>query len=112
MAIRWLHISDALRAIEAATRVGEYSVINVGHPDVVPIRRLAEMVCDAVGADRSLLREVDLPEKMTLGKNPSLVRQTELLGVIPEVTLDQGVHLVSERVRARVDLADASQCRR
>jgi nucleoside-diphosphate-sugar epimerase len=32
----WLHVSDAVRAIEAATRVERYAVVNIGHPDVRP----------------------------------------------------------------------------
>src|SRR6185437_287660 len=38
----WFHASDAVRAIEAATRVDKYSVINIGHPEIVPIADLAE----------------------------------------------------------------------
>ena len=40
----WLHVSDAVRAIEAAARVDEYSVINLGHPELVPMADLAEMI--------------------------------------------------------------------
>ena len=48
----WLHISDAVRAIEAAAHVDEYAVINIGHPDVVPIATLAEMIRRELGAAR------------------------------------------------------------
>src|SRR5439155_513332 len=40
----WLHISDAVRAIEAAASLEEYAVVNIGHPDVVPIEDLAEQI--------------------------------------------------------------------
>src|SRR5207244_1378496 len=46
----WLHVSDAVRAIEAATRVPEYAVVNIGHPHIVPIADLAEMVRSELGA--------------------------------------------------------------
>jgi nucleoside-diphosphate-sugar epimerase len=52
----WLHVSDAVRAIEAATRCPDYAVINIGHPDVTPIEQLAEMVRKRVDADASLIR--------------------------------------------------------
>ncbi|WP_204273092.1 hypothetical protein, partial [Enterobacter hormaechei] len=38
----WFHVSDAVRAIEAASRVEDYAVVNIGHPDVRPIADLAE----------------------------------------------------------------------
>src|SRR5204863_2868347 len=87
----WLHISDAVRAIEAAVRVSEYSVINIGHPDVVPIAALADMIGRELGADPSLVREVDLPLRMTSIKRPVLERMRTLLGVEPTVSLREGV---------------------
>src|SRR5207244_9122622 len=60
----WMHISDAVRAVEAAARVRAYTVINVGHPDVRPIEELAELVRAELGAPEELLRLVDLPPQM------------------------------------------------
>src|SRR5262245_38570969 len=68
----WLHISDAVRAIAAAADVREYSVINIGHPDVVPIEALAERVRREIGAPASLVCERDLPARMTAVKRPLL----------------------------------------
>jgi nucleoside-diphosphate-sugar epimerase len=98
----WLHISDAVRAIEAAAHVSQYAVINIGHPDVVPIAVLAEMVRRELGADSSLVREVDLPERMTSIKRPALERMRTLLGVEPTVSLAAGVSRVCARVRERL----------
>jgi len=98
----WFHVSDAVRSIEAAVRVKEYSVINIGSPDVRPISELAEMICDALGADRNLIKRIDLPNRMTLRKNPTLLRQAEILGVVPSVGLEDGVKLVCRRVRERL----------
>jgi len=101
----WLHISDAVRAIEAAVRVKEYSVINIGHRDVVPISTLAEMIRCELGADASLVREVDLPPRMTSIKRPVLDRMRQVLGVEPTVSLKDGVARVCARVRERLRLA-------
>ncbi|MEP7225103.1 MAG: NAD(P)-dependent oxidoreductase, partial [Actinomycetota bacterium] len=51
----WLHISDAVRAVEAAARISDYSVINIGHPDVRPIEELAELIRAELDAPRELL---------------------------------------------------------
>jgi nucleoside-diphosphate-sugar epimerase len=98
----WLHVSDAIRAIEAAASVEQYSVINIGHPDVAPIADLAEMIRATLGADPELVRIKDLPSRMTLVKRPSLTRMRELLGVDPAVSLREGVRLVCARVQARL----------
>lgn len=101
----WLHISDAVQAIEAAARVRDYTVINIGHPDVVPMATLAEMIRRELGADPALVHEVNLPERMTATKCPSLDRMRTLLGIEPRVGLADGVSRVCRRVRDRLQAA-------
>jgi nucleoside-diphosphate-sugar epimerase len=98
----WMHISDAVHAVEAATRVREYSVVNIGHPDVRPIEDLAEMTRERLGADASLVRVRDLPPRMTLSKRPALERQREILGVEPQVSLEDGVERVCATILKRL----------
>ncbi len=100
----WLHISDAVRAIEASAALGEYAVINIGHPDVRPIEELAEMVRAQLGASPDLVNVVDLPGRMTLRKVPSLDRQRDLLGVVPRVSLEEGVARVCQEIGRRVNV--------
>lgn len=98
----WLHISDAVKAIEAAAVLDTYSVINIGHPDVAPIAELAEMIRAELGAAPNLVRVNELPARMTLVKRPSLERMRELLGVRPAMSLAEGIRLVCARVQARL----------
>ena len=98
----WLHVSDAVQAIEAAARLAEYAVINIGHPDVTPIETLAEKIRRELAASPDLVVVRDLPARMTLVKRPLLERQRVLLGVTPRVSLDEGVALVCRRIRGRV----------
>jgi len=98
----WLHISDAVRAVEAAARLNEYAVVNIGHPDIVPIADLAELVRSELDADPALVNVVDLPDRMTLEKRPNLDRQRDLLGVTPRVSLQEGVGLVCATMRRRL----------
>ena len=98
----WLHISDAVRAIEAAPRLKEYAAINIGHPDIRPIEELAEIVRRSLDADPALVRTLDLPDRMTLVKRPSLERQRTLLGVEPLIGLEEGVDRVCREIRRRV----------
>ena len=103
----WLHISDAVRAIEAAADTSDHAVINIGHPDVTPIEALAEGLRARLNASPSLITLNDLPARMTAAKQPSLDRMRDLLGVTPKVSLDEGLDRVVARVRAR--LAHAGQ---
>jgi nucleoside-diphosphate-sugar epimerase len=98
----WMHISDAVRAVEAAARVDDYTVVNVGHPDVRPIEELAELVRGRLGADPALVTTHDLPPRMTLEKRPALDRQREILGVDPEVSLEEGVERVCDTIVRRL----------
>jgi nucleoside-diphosphate-sugar epimerase len=102
----WLHVSDAVTAIEAAVHVPEYAAINIGHPDIRPMRELAEMIRERLDAPEELLHNRALPAQMTLVKRPTLERMRHLLGVEPQVELEEGVDLVCERVQRRV-LAEA-----
>jgi nucleoside-diphosphate-sugar epimerase len=87
----WLHVSDAVRAIEAAGRLDEYSVINLGHPEVVPMADLAEMIRAELNASPELVVTTELPPKMTLIKRPTIDRQRSLLGFEPRVNIAEGV---------------------
>lgn len=97
----WLHISDAVRAIEAATRVEQYEVINIGNPDIHTIEELALMICEELGADKSLIHYSDLPPRMTLVKHCTLSKQKELLGIETKVQLEEGVKRVCAMLRQR-----------
>ena len=105
----WLHISDAVRAMEAAAGVEEHAVINIGHPDVTPIQVLAEGLRTRLNASPSLITLNDLPARMTAAKQPSLTRMRDLLGVTPKVSLDEGLDRVAARVRARLAQAHSEQ---
>lgn len=105
----WLHVTDAVRAIEAAARRRDYAVVNIGHPDVTPMEVLAEKIRRELQASADLIVASDLPARMTLVKRPVLERQRTLLGITPRVSLDEGIALVCRRVRARIQAEAGSQ---
>jgi len=95
----WLHVSDAVRAIEAAAYVDHYTSINIGHPHILPMVDLAEMIRAQLGADPGLIKTVGLPPRMTLVKRPTLERQRKLLGFEPTISIEEGVRRVCEYQR-------------
>lgn len=100
----WFYVDDAIKAIEAAAHVKEYSIINIGSPELVPIKDLAYMICKSLGADESLIVEKTIPDMMTLVKNPTLDKMEKILGVKASVTLKEGVALVCEKIKERVKI--------
>ena len=100
----WMHMSDAVRVIEATAGLDQYEVINVGHPDKVTIEQLAEMIRAELGASKDLINYSDLPPGMTLVKNPVLKKQRELLGIEPEVSLQEGVRRVCSVITERTNI--------
>lgn len=101
----WLHAEDAVRAITASADCDECAVINIGHPHIVPIAELAEMICARLAAPRELITVRALPERMTLVKRPTLVRQKEMLGLAPVISLSDGVDRVCRMARQRLGMA-------
>jgi nucleoside-diphosphate-sugar epimerase len=99
----WLHVSDAVRAIEAAANVNEYSIINIGHHEVVSIHDLAEMIRKILNAPKELLIVNDLPKRMTLIKKPNTSRMQSLLGIVPSVDLYDGVKRVCAKVVEKIN---------
>lgn len=98
----WFHVSDALRSIEAAAHLDEYSIINIGSPDIRPVSELAELIRKTYGVSKELIQVIDLPSRMTLAKRPTLDRQEKLLGVVPKVSLEEGVERVCARTLQRL----------
>jgi nucleoside-diphosphate-sugar epimerase len=102
----WLHVSDAVGAIERAAHLRDYAVINIGHPDVWPMAVLAERIRRELRAPEGLVRVDEIPPRMTLVKRPTLERQRRLLGVEPRVAIEEGVGLVCRRMAERLALGE------
>ena len=98
----WLHVSDAVKAIEASANVKEYAIINIGHHHVISVADLAELIRSELNAPKELIIFNDLPTRMTLVKNPSTKRMNEILGVFPAVSIEEGVKWVCEKVKLKI----------
>jgi nucleoside-diphosphate-sugar epimerase len=95
----WMHMDDAVDAIERASRLPVSAVVNIGHPNIVNTEILAHMVATRFKADRTLIHVVPQPDRMTAWKRPSLERQADLLHFEPKVGIEEGVSRVCDRFR-------------
>ena len=99
----WLHMDDAVVALEKIISVEEYCEINIGHPKVVATEYIAEYMCKKIGVDyRKKVNLIDLPVQMTLEKIPDLTRQKRLLGFEPRISVEEGMDRVIEKVKSRL----------
>jgi dTDP-glucose 4,6-dehydratase len=95
----WLHMDDAVIALERVIHLKRFTIINIAHPRVIETETLARMFCERYGKKYDdLVREISLPSQMTLEKIPDVRRQRELLGFEPRVSIEQGVTRVANRI--------------
>lgn len=103
----WLHMGDAVVALEKLIYVNEYCVLNIGHPSVVETEYIAKYMCDKIGVDfNKMVDLVELPERMTLVKIPDLSKQKQILGFEPTISIEEGMDRVLNRVRSRLEVED------
>ena len=100
----WIHSSDAVRAIELTTGLDDYTVINIGHPDIRPMAEIAEGIRSRLNADPALVTVRPLPPQMTGVKRPNLERMHNLLNFKAEIDIDEGLDRVCHEVKRRLAL--------
>jgi UDP-glucose 4-epimerase len=103
------YVEDAIRATVAAglkeQAVGH--IINVGSDEEVSIKRLAELMIDLCGISSSV---AFTPQEAIYGNSyediprrvPDISRMREILGVIPQVSLEEGMRRTVEWFRGQV----------
>lgn len=101
----WLHMDDAVVALEKVIYLDDYVELNIGHPKVVSTEYIAQYMCDKIGVDYDKMVDlVELPEQMTLVKTPDLTRQKQILGFEPSISVEEGMDRVLAKVGSRLDI--------
>ncbi|GLS27658.1 NAD-dependent epimerase/dehydratase family protein [Marinibactrum halimedae] len=91
----WLHLDDAVNALEALMHIDEYRIFNIGHSEYVKTEQVAELIAKELGVKlEDYANFIQLPEKMTLIKRPNTTLMETLLGVTPQISLEQGIKRV------------------
>jgi len=94
----WLHMDDAVVALEKVIHLNQFTILNIAHPRVVEMEFLARRFCEIYGRNYSTyVEETPLPPQMTLEKIPDVKRQTELLNFTPKIDIEAGIKRVAER---------------
>ncbi len=94
----WMHMDDAVAALERVAHLKTFQIINIGNPEVILTEDLAKWFCVMYGIEyKDHVNEVPLPEQMTLEKIPLLAKQKALLGFEPKISVSEGIRRVAYR---------------
>lgn len=101
----WLHMEDAVVALEKLIYIDEFMAINIGHPELVDTEYIARFFCEKIGVDYDkYVVENELPKQMTLIKTADLTKQKEILGFNPRISVEDGMERVLNRLRDELSL--------
>jgi dTDP-glucose 4,6-dehydratase len=85
------YVQDTVRGILALAESDHPGPVNIGSPDELPIRELAELIRDLVGSESAIIA-IDRPEDDPKVRRPDTTLAGELLGWRPQVELTDGLH--------------------
>ncbi len=100
------YVDDLVRGILALLDSNESEPVNLGNPEEVTIREMAEAVLELTGSDSKLIEE-PLPVDDPKVRCPDITRAREKLGWGPKVTLREGLVPTIEWFRSQLDGNDA-----
>jgi nucleoside-diphosphate-sugar epimerase len=101
----WCWVGDTVRGIRLIIESGQGGAWNVGRDDnALSLKTVAEMACDLVDAPRSLIREVEAPNRQTVVKRLA-TSKLRGLGWKPEVELEDGMQMTLEWLQERMEAA-------
>lgn len=92
-------IGDVVRAIRLVVESGEEGAFNVGWDgELVALVDVARVACELTGAPQELIEEVDPPPGRVMTRIAT--ERIRALGWRPEVSLDDGMRMLLDRIRA------------
>jgi nucleoside-diphosphate-sugar epimerase len=95
----WLHMDDAVVALERAAYLDGFHTINIANPKITYTTDMAQWFCDIYGINYAdYVIEKELPERMTLHKLPDVRLQWNLLSFIPTISTREGVERIARKV--------------
>jgi UDP-glucuronate decarboxylase len=99
------YVDDTIAAFLALMKTSKdvTGPINIGNPNEVSIRALAEAILAKVGG-KSKLVNLPLPQDDPLQRQPDIGKANEILGWAPEVQFDEGLDRTIAFFRERLEL--------
>jgi nucleoside-diphosphate-sugar epimerase len=100
----WIYILDAVRVFEKCLYLDfDGQIINVAHPTPVDTKYVVLIICEILGLSYDeYVKEENTPRRMTQEKNVDVSKMTYLTGITPEISIEQGIDIVINKVRERL----------
>jgi dTDP-glucose 4,6-dehydratase len=93
------YVSDLVRGVLAVLEKGDELPVNLGNPQEVTVRELAETILRLAGS-KSRIEHKDLPVDDPKQRRPDISHAREMLGWQPEVALEDGLAKTLEYFRS------------
>lgn len=100
------YVDDLVEGIWRMVRTPIHEPVNLGNPEEVSIREVAEEVLAMVGSDAGIVN-LPLPVGDPKIRQPDILRAWDALGWHPSVGRDQGFRRLFEDIRARMQTGEA-----
>jgi len=92
-------IGDVVRAIRLVLESGQAGAFNIGWDgELVALADVARVACELTGAPQELIEEVEPPAGRVITRIAT--ERVRALGWRPEVSLDEGMRLLLDAIRA------------
>jgi len=98
-----IYISDEVEGIYRLLMSEVTDPVNIGNPNEMTIRALAELIRDLTGS-KSPLTYLPLPEDDPKVRRPDITRARKLLNWSPQVPIEEGLRLTIDDFRRRLNL--------
>jgi len=99
------YVSDLVEGLYRLMLSDEHYPVNLGNPEEMTVRELAEFVCQLVGVEL-YIEQLPLPEDDPKQRRPDITKARELLGWEPLISLEEGLRRTVEYFRSRAGKGD------
>lgn len=99
------YVSDLVEGLYRLMLSDEHYPVNLGNPEEMTVRELAEFVCQLVGVELHI-EQLPLPEDDPKQRRPDITKARELLGWEPLISLEEGLRRTVEYFRSRAGKGD------
>jgi len=86
------YVDDLVKGLIALAESDHHDPVNIGNPDEMTLKELAEAVIKATGSSSKIVYE-ELPVDDPKTRRPDISKAKELLGWSPKVSLEEGLKL-------------------
>lgn len=86
-------VDDLIKGMIIMMESGECGPINLGNPEEISIKRLAQIISKMTGTSEPIFAHLDLPQDDPRQRRPDIAKAEKRLGWLPLIGLDEGLRM-------------------